>query len=183
MRQSYRLLCLSVIIYFVGHISGFSVNLKDASIATEEMRKHFKSIDHEGDNNGLVFQKFFDSWKEEGEKKILLSQIVPVYLKIIDAISKMNLKNEELQPSIRNLKMMLNTIYDDLLKQTDLKLRGLNGLKTIQVEDVKTQHAAIKELFMVLRELSVMEDTKNQEVKKQKRDFQRKDRRRRYNTI
>ncbi|OCT88904.1 interferon gamma [Xenopus laevis] len=180
MRQSYRLLCFCVILYWVGHVSGYSVNLKDASTATEELRKYFNSIDHEDKNNGLVFKKFFDSWKEEGEEKIVLSQIVPVYLKILDSISKM--KNEKLQMSIKNLKMMLNTLYDDLLKKMDQKLRGLNDLKTIQVGDVTTQHSAIKELFMVLRELSIMEKTKNHAIKKQKQDFQRQNRRSRYHS-
>ncbi|XP_002938555.1 interferon gamma [Xenopus tropicalis] len=175
MRQ-YRLLSLFVIIYWVGHIHGSSVNIREASTATEELRKHFNKINQDDDDStGLIFLKLFDSWKEEGEKKILLSQIVPVYLKMLDAIPKI----PELQASIKNLKMMLHTSFEDLLKQSDQKLRGLHELKKIQVGDVKTQHAAIKELFMILRELSVMEQPKNHVVKKRKLDFQQRNRKRR----
>ncbi|XP_075455059.1 interferon gamma [Ascaphus truei] len=158
-----------VIIYCFGQTSGYTIDLAEAHKDIESLRKYFNSIDHKDAGENIVFRKFLDIWKEEGEKKLLLSQIVPMYLKMFD-----NIKNIELQKNINNIKMMLHTSNDDLLKQSDQKLKDLSELKKIQMTDSTTQHIAIKELFQILQEISKLEKLKNHSDKKTKRSDRRK---------
>ncbi|XP_075061435.1 interferon gamma [Mixophyes fleayi] len=134
------------ILCYLGQINGYNIDLPKASKDIDSLRKYLNSKDSTNTEHKVLFLKLLDSWKEEGEKKLLLSQIVPMYLKMFDSM-----KITELKDSITNLTQMLRSSYEDVMKQSDQKMKGLNELKKIQMSDATNQRAAIKELFHVLQ--------------------------------
>ncbi|XP_053319645.1 interferon gamma [Spea bombifrons] len=163
MKHSVLLLLPCIVSYCIGQINGYSIDLKEAHDSTERLREYFNSMDQDDKEYGVVFLELLNTWKEEGEKKLLLSQIVPMYLKMLESI-----KTTELQDVIKSIRNMLRG-PNELLKQSEKKLKSLHELKTVKLTDTKVQHAAIKELFFVLRELSHLEKPQNVVPKKMKR--------------
>ncbi|KAM8973177.1 interferon gamma [Pelodytes ibericus] len=169
MKYSTVLLFPIVVLNYFGQITGFSIDLRAAHKNIEGLRKYYNALDHDDNGDGVIFTPLLESWKEEGEKELLLSQIVPMYLKMLDSIKIANLQDD-----IKSIKNMLYVPNDELLKKSDQKLKGLNELKKIKMTDLKIQHTAIKELFPVLQAVSILEKSKHSTNKKQKREFQRR---------
>ncbi|XP_063786559.1 interferon gamma-like [Pseudophryne corroboree] len=148
------------ILCYIRQVNGYNIDLMTARKDIENLRKYLVSMnkntkDSSDTDDTVLFSKLLDSWTEDGEKKLLLSQIVPMYLKMLDSM-----KSTELKDSITNLTQMLNSSYDDFMKQSDQKLKGLNEVKKIQLSDIKNQRAAIKELLRILRDISIMSQRK-----------------------
>ncbi|XP_072006776.1 interferon gamma [Engystomops pustulosus] len=157
-----------VVLCYLGQINGYNIDLKTARNDIEKLKTYLKTKDIEdsGDTeNSGVFSNVLDDWKEEGEKKLLLSQIVPIYLKMLESM-----KDSDVKDSITNLKQMLHTSNKDYLEKTDKKIKSLNELKKMQVSDIKFQRAAIKELLRILRDVSTLQDSPKKESKKCKRE-------------
>ncbi|XP_053575195.1 interferon gamma [Bombina bombina] len=141
-----------------------------AKLPASLYRKCANNINREETYGGPIFLRYLESWKEAGEKKIILSQIVPMYLKMFES-----LKITELNNSIDNIKEVLHYTNNNFLKQSDQKLKELNELKKIQMTDSKIRHKALKELFQVLQEIRCVKNpTSCAKSIKRKRNNQRK---------
>ncbi|XP_056425355.1 interferon gamma isoform X2 [Hyla sarda] len=116
-----------------------------------------------------MFSELLDDWKEEGEKKLLLSQIIPMYLKMLGSI-----KSTEVKDSITNLTQMLHTSHKDYLEKTEQKVKRLNELKKVPITDIKVQRAAIKELLRVLRDASSLGGQKSNSKKCKRENVRRR---------
>ncbi|XP_075711122.1 interferon gamma [Rhinoderma darwinii] len=154
-----------VVLCYIGQINGYNIDLKIARNDIENLRTYLMSKDTGDTEDSEIFSKMLDDWKEEGEKKLLLSQIVPMYLKMLDSM-----KAAEVKDSITNLTQMLHTSNKDILEKTDQKVKRLIDLKKMQVSDIKIQHAAIKELLRVLRDVSTLQSPQKPGSKKCKRE-------------
>ncbi|KAG8577960.1 hypothetical protein GDO81_010339 [Engystomops pustulosus] len=137
-----------VVLCYLGQINGYNIDLKTARNDIEKLKTYL-----------------------EGEKKLLLSQIVPIYLKMLESM-----KDSDVKDSITNLKQMLHTSNKDYLEKTDKKIKSLNELKKMQVSDIKFQRVAIKELLRILRDVSTLQDSPKKESKKCKRENVRRKR-------
>ncbi|XP_066445967.1 interferon gamma [Eleutherodactylus coqui] len=140
------------VLCYIGQINGYNIDLKIARNDIENLKKYLKSKDTNDTEDNDIFSKILDDWKEEGEKKLLLSQIVPMYLKMLESM-----KGAEVKDSITNLTQMLHTSHTDYLEKTEQKVKSLNELKKMQISDIKIQRAAIKELLRVLRDVSTLQ--------------------------
>ncbi|XP_069813462.1 interferon gamma [Dendropsophus ebraccatus] len=156
------------VLCYIGQINGYNIDLKVARNDIENLKTYLKSKDSSNSEDNVNLTKFselLDDWKEEGERKLLLSQIVPMYLKMLESI-----KSTEVDDSIINLVQMLDTTYKDYLKKSDQKVKRLNELKKVQMSDIKVQRAAIKDLLRVLRDVSNLQDGQKSNSKKCKRE-------------
>ncbi|XP_044136397.1 interferon gamma-like [Bufo gargarizans] len=155
------------VLCYIGQINGYNINLKIARDDIEKLRKYLQQNlkDTNDTEDTDIFSKLLDDWKEEGEKKLLLSQIVPMYLKMLDSM-----KASEVNDSITNLTQMLYTSNKDYLEKTDQKMKRLNELKKLQMSDIKIQRAAIKELLRVLRDVSTLQGEQKPGSNKCKRE-------------
>ncbi|XP_077117193.1 interferon gamma [Ranitomeya variabilis] len=158
-------LLLWAIICYIGQINGYNIDLKVAHNDIENLRRYLNTKDTSDTEVSEVFSKLLDDWKEESEKKLLLSQIVPMYLKMLESI-----KSTEVKDSITNLTQMLHTSNKDYLEKTDQKMKRLNEVKQMQMSDIKIQRAAVKELLRVLRDVSSLQGQQKQDFKKCKRE-------------
>ncbi|XP_073506794.1 interferon gamma [Phyllobates terribilis] len=158
-------LLLWAIICYIGQINGYNIDLKVARNDIENLRKYLNAKDTSNTEDSEVFSKLLDDWKEESEKKLLLSQIVPMYLKMLESM-----KSTEVKDSITNLTQMLHTSNKDYLEKSDQKMKRLNEVKQMQMSDIKIQRAAVKELLRVLRDVSTLQGQQKQDFKKCKRE-------------
>ncbi|XP_040265521.1 interferon gamma-like [Bufo bufo] len=159
------------VLCYIGQINGYNINLKIARDDIEKLRKYLQqnskdTNDTNDTEDTAIFSKLLDDWKEESEKKLLLSQIVPMYLKMLDSMKV----NGEVNDSITNLTQMLYTSNKDYLEKTDQKMKRLNELKKVQMSDIKIQRAAIKELLRVLRDVSTLQGEQKPSSNKCKRE-------------
>ncbi|KAM3926516.1 interferon gamma [Leptodactylus fuscus] len=161
------------VLCYIGHINGYNIDLRTARNDIEKLRKYLlqNSEDTSDTEDSDFFSKLLDDWKEDGDKKMVLSQIVPMYLKMLESMN-----SAELKDSITNLIQMLRTSNKDFLEKTDQKVKKLNELKKMQVSDIKIQRAAIKELLRVLRDVSALQVPQKTESKKCKRENVRRKR-------
>ncbi|XP_077329167.1 interferon gamma [Lithobates pipiens] len=147
MRHFKMLLLCSTLLYCIGQVIGRNIDLNKAANDIEKLRKFLNSQDKSNtDDTDQIFAKVLDSFKEEGEKKLLLSQIVPMYMKMLTSI-----KATEVKDSITNLSQMLYQSNDDYLKPTEDKLKLLMKLKEMLVSDIKVQRSAMKNLLRIYR--------------------------------
>ncbi|KAM4037664.1 interferon gamma [Anomaloglossus baeobatrachus] len=158
-------LLLDAILCYIGQINGYNIDIKIAKNDIDHLDKYLNSKDPSDTEESDVFSKLLDDWKEESEKKLLLSQIVPMYLKMLESM-----KSTEVKDSITNLTQMLHTSNKDYLEKSSQKMKRLSELKHMQTSDIKTQRAAIKVLLRVLRDVSTFEMQQKQGFKKCKRE-------------
>ncbi|CAH2277836.1 interferon gamma [Pelobates cultripes] len=162
-------------LYLNGQISGYSVDIPEARQNVQELRDYYKSLHLDDKSDGSIFTSLLESWKGEEEKKLLLSQVVPMYLKMFDSIEV-----PKLQKSIKILKHMLSVSNEEVLKQSREKLKLLMELSDIKITDTNIQQRAIRELFPVLQAISRLgknnhyEDTRKrrQELARRRRGSQ-----------
>nr|XP_033807656.1 interleukin-26 [Geotrypetes seraphini] len=102
---------------------------------------------------GTLFIKHLKSWTEESERKLLLSQIVSLYLEMFE----LDLwKNSSMKGNVENLKMALSLVKKDSLQASSEKIKTLLDLQKLKMNDVQTQQKAIKDLFCILQELKAI---------------------------
>ncbi|NXW62800.1 IFNG protein, partial [Eurystomus gularis] len=142
--QTYSLIVLSVIMIYFGHFGNSSI-LARLQGDIDRLKDDFNSSQADVADGGPIFTDKLISWTERNEKRIILSQIVSMYLEILE-------KTDQKKPHIRNITEELSTLKNSLPDGLK-KMKDLMDLTKLQINDLKIQRKAVSELFSVLQKL------------------------------
>ncbi|KFQ29427.1 Interferon gamma [Mesitornis unicolor] len=140
--QTYTFIILSVIMIFFGRF-GNSLNLVQLQNDIDQLKADFNSSHSDVADGGPIFTEKLTNWTERNEKRIILSQIVSMYLEMLEKTDKSKVHVKRIVEELYTLKAR----YPDGLK----KMKDLMELTKLQMSDLKIQRKAVNELFSVLR--------------------------------
>ncbi|NXM83320.1 IFNG protein, partial [Oenanthe oenanthe] len=158
--QTYSLFVLSVIVISFGHIES-RLNLLQLQNDIDKLKADFNSSHSDVADGGPIFTEKLSSWTERNEKRIILSQIISMYLKMLENTDKS-------KAHVRNIAEELHTLKESL-SDGSKKIEDLKDLTKLQMGDLKIQRKAVNELFSVLQKLG---DTSSSH-KRKRSQFQR----------
>ncbi|NWY74616.1 IFNG protein, partial [Erithacus rubecula] len=158
--QTYSLFVLSVIVISFGHIES-RLNLLQLQNDIDKLKADFNSSHSDVADGGPIFTEKLSSWTERNEKRIILSQIVSMYLKMLE-------NTDRSKAHVRNIAEELHTLKESL-SDGSKKIEDLKDLTKLQMGDLKIQRKAVNELFSVLQKLG---DTSSSH-KRKRSQFQR----------
>ncbi|NXL94382.1 IFNG protein, partial [Alectura lathami] len=142
--QTYSFFVLSVIMICFGRIESNTI-LARIQDDIDKLKDDFNSSHSDVADGGPIFLEKLKNWTERNEKRIILSQIISMYLKMFENTDKS-------KPHIRHISEELCTLKDSLpdgLKKT----KDLMDLANLQMNDSKIQRKAVSEMFSVLQKL------------------------------
>ncbi|NWQ76763.1 IFNG protein, partial [Columbina picui] len=142
--QTYSLFVLSVIMIYFGRF-GNSLILAHLENDIDQLKADFNSSNSDVADGGPIFTSKLAEWTERNEKRIILSQIVSMYL---DMLEKSDMSKAHVRHISEELYTLKNSLPDGLKK-----LQDLQNLAKLQMNDLKTQRKAVHELFSVLQKL------------------------------
>ncbi|NWX40365.1 IFNG protein, partial [Steatornis caripensis] len=142
--QTYSLFVVSVIITYFGRF-GNSLILAQIQNEIDQLKADFNSSHSDVADGGPIFTDKLINWTERNEKRIILSQIVSMYLEILKNTDKSKAHVRRISEELYTLKSEL----PDGLK----KMKDLMDLAKLQMSDLKIQRKAVNELFSVLQKL------------------------------
>ncbi|KFQ95549.1 Interferon gamma [Nipponia nippon] len=143
-RQTYSLFVLSVIMIYFGRF-GNSLILAQLQNDIDQLKADFNSSHSDVADGGPIFTEKLINWTERNEKRIILSQIVSMYLEMLENADKSKAHVRHIAEELYTLKESL----PDGLK----KMKDLTDLAKLQMSDLKIQRKAVNELFSVLQKL------------------------------
>ncbi|NXJ80114.1 IFNG protein, partial [Trogon melanurus] len=158
--QTNSLFILSVIMIYFGHL-GKSLNLIQLEDDMDQLKADFEANRSNVADGGPVFTHKLTNWTERNEKRIILSQIVPMYLEILK-------KADISKAHVRNLAEQLTTLNRSLIDGSN-KMQDLMYLSKLQISDLKIQRKAVNEMYSVfqaLQESSSFKRKRSQSLKK-----------------
>ncbi|KAL2309710.1 hypothetical protein Nmel_005930 [Mimus melanotis] len=158
--QTYSLFVLSVIMISFGHVEN-RLNLLQLQNDIDKLKADFNSSHSDVADGGPIFTEKLSSWTERNEKRIILSQIISMYLKMLENTDKS-------KAHVRNITEELHTLKESL-SDGSKKMEDLKDLTKLQMSDLKIQRKAVNELFSVLQKLG---DTSSSH-KRKRSQFQR----------
>ncbi|XP_063250986.1 interferon gamma [Prinia subflava] len=158
--QTYSLFVLSFIMISFGHVEN-SLNLRQLQKDIDQLKADFNSSHSDVADGGPIFMGRLSSWTERNEKRIILSLIVSMYLKMLESTDRS-------KAHVRNITEELYTLKESL-SDGSRKMEDLKNLTKLQMSDLKIQRKAVNELFYVLQKLG---DTSSSHERK-RRQFQR----------
>uniref|UniRef100_A0A8D2MPL2 Interferon gamma n=1 Tax=Zonotrichia albicollis TaxID=44394 RepID=A0A8D2MPL2_ZONAL len=112
-------------------------------------------------DGGPIFTERLKSWTEKNEKEIILSQIISMYLEMLESTDRS-------KDHVRNITEELYTLKKSL-SDGSKKMEDLKDLTKLRMSDLKVQRKAVNELFSVLQKLG---DTSSSH-KRKRSQFQR----------
>ncbi|KFR06603.1 interferon gamma [Opisthocomus hoazin] len=142
--QTYSLFVLSVIMIYFGRF-GNSLILAQLQNDIDQLKADFNSSLSDVADGGPIFTEKLINWTERNEKRIILSQIVSMYLEILENTDKS-------KPHVRHISEELYTLKNSLPDGLK-KVKDLMDLAKLQMSDLKIQRKAVNELFSVLQKL------------------------------
>ncbi|KFO12186.1 interferon gamma [Grus americana] len=142
--QTYSLFVLSVIMIYFGRF-GNSLILAQLQNDIDQLKADFNSSHSDVADGGPIFTEKLINWTERNEKRIILSQIVSMYLEILQNADKS-------KAHVRHISEELSTLKDSLPDGLK-KMKDLMDLTKLQMSDLKIQRKAVNELFSVLKKL------------------------------
>ncbi|KAF1404397.1 Interferon gamma, partial [Spheniscus humboldti] len=142
--QTYSLFVLSVIMIYFGRF-GNSLILAQLQNDIDQLKADFNSSHSDVADGGPIFTEKLINWTERNEKRIILSQIVSMYLEMLENTDKSKAHIRHISEELYTLKKSL----PDGLK----KMKDLMDLSKLQMSDLKIQRKAVNELFSVLQKL------------------------------
>ncbi|XP_040401486.1 interferon gamma [Cygnus olor] len=142
--QTYCLFVLSVIVIYFG-CSGSALFLSQLQHDIDKLKADFNASNSDVADGNPVFIEKLKNWTERNEKRIILSQIVSLYLEMLK-------KTDMSKPHIKNLSEQLSTLRDTLSDDFK-KFKDLVDLSNLQLTGLKIQRKAVSELFSVLQKL------------------------------
>ncbi|KFQ59385.1 interferon gamma [Pelecanus crispus] len=142
--QTYSLFVLSVIMIYFGRF-GNSLILAQLQNDIDQLKADFNSSHSDVADGRPVFTEKLVNWTERNEKRIILSQIVSMYLEMLENTDKSKDHVRRISEELYTLKKSL----PDGLK----KMKDLMDLAKLQMSDLKIQRKAVNELFSVLHKL------------------------------
>ncbi|XP_039560002.1 interferon gamma [Passer montanus] len=158
--QTYSLFVLSVIMISFGHVEN-TLNLLQLQNDIDKLKADFNSSHSDVADGGPIFTDRLSSWTERNEKRIILSQIISMYLKMLE-------NTDRSKAHVRNISEELHTLKESL-SDGSKKIEDLKDLTKLQMSDLKVQRKAVNELFSVLQKLG---DTSSSH-KRKRSQFQR----------
>ncbi|NXT49484.1 IFNG protein, partial [Pluvianellus socialis] len=142
--QIYRLFLLSVTTTYFGHF-GNSLILAQLQDDIDKLKADFNSSHSDVADGGPIFTDKLKNWTERNEKRIILSYIVSLYLKMFE-----NTKNSSAH--VKHISEELSTLNKSLPDGFQ-KAKDLMDLEKLQMNDFKIQRKAVNELLSVLQKL------------------------------
>ncbi|NXF48484.1 IFNG protein, partial [Oceanites oceanicus] len=142
--QTYSLFVLSVIMIYFGRF-GNSLILAQLQNDIDQLKADFNSSHSDVADGGPIFTEKLINWTERNEKRIILSQIVSMYLEMLENTDKSKAHVRNIYEELYTLR---NSLPDGLKKRKDLM-----DLAKLQMSDLKIQRKAVNELFSVLQKL------------------------------
>ncbi|XP_049638979.1 interferon gamma [Suncus etruscus] len=125
---------------------------------TEKLKEYFNATgSHVADGGGSLFSDILKKWKEEGDKKLIQSQIVSFYFKLFENFTN----NHMIQ---RSMDVIKEELFVKFFNGSQEKMNDFQKLIDIPVNDLRVQQKAISELFKVIEDL-----TSSVSLKKRKR--------------
>ncbi|NWS21632.1 IFNG protein, partial [Pachyramphus minor] len=158
--QTYSLFVLSIIMIYFGRVEN-RLSLLQLQDDIDKLKADFNSSHSDVGDGGPIFTERLSNWTERNEKRIILSQIVSMYLKILENTDKS-------KTHVRNISEELYSLKESL-SDGSKKMEYLQDLTKLQVNDLKIQRKAVNELFSVLQKLG---DTTGS-YKRKRSQFQR----------
>ncbi|NXJ29754.1 IFNG protein, partial [Dicrurus megarhynchus] len=158
--QTYSLFVLSIIMISFGHVEN-RLNLLQLQDDIDKLKADFNSSHSDVADGGPIFTERLSSWTERNEKRIILSQIISMYLKMLE-------NTDRSKAHVRNISEELHTLKESL-SDGSKKIEDLKDLTKLQMSDLKIQRKAVNELFIVLQKLG---DTSSSH-KRKRSQFQR----------
>ncbi|NXF70331.1 IFNG protein, partial [Ciccaba nigrolineata] len=142
--QTYSLFVLSVIMIYFGRF-GNSLILAQLQNDIDQLKADFNSSHSDVADGGPIFTDKLINWTERNEKRIILSQIVSMYLEMLEKTDTSKAHVRHISEELYTLK---RSLPDGLKKMNDLM-----DLTKLQMSDLKIQRKAVNELFSVLQKL------------------------------
>ncbi|NWW74757.1 IFNG protein, partial [Climacteris rufus] len=142
--QTYSLFVLSVIMISFGRVEN-RLNLLQLQNDIDQLKVDFNSSHSDVADGGPIFTERLSSWTERNEKRIILSQIISMYLKMLENTDKS-------KAHVRNISEELHTLKESL-SDGSKKMEDLKDLTKLQMSDLKIQRKAVNELFSILQKL------------------------------
>ncbi|NXV70409.1 interferon gamma [Molothrus ater] len=158
--QNYSLFVLSIIMISFGHVEN-RLNLLQLQNDIDKLKADFNSSHSDVADGGPIFTEKLKSWTERNEKEIILSQIISMYLEMLESTDRS-------KDHVRNITEELYTLKESL-SDGSKKMEDLKDLTKLQMSDLKVQRKAVNELFSVLQKLG---DTSSSH-KRKRSQFQR----------
>ncbi|XP_074024424.1 interferon gamma [Numenius arquata] len=142
--QTYSFFVLSIVMIYFGRF-GNSLILAQLQNDIDLLKADFNSSHSDVADGGPIFTGKLVNWTERNEKRIILSQIVSLYLKMLNNTDKSKAHVRHISEELYTLK---NNLRDDSKKVEDIMY-----LENLQMNDLKIQRKAVNELFSVLQKL------------------------------
>ncbi|NXC02287.1 IFNG protein, partial [Orthonyx spaldingii] len=142
--QTYSLFVLSVIMISFGRVEN-RLNLLQLQNDIDKLKADFNSSHSDVADGGPIFTERLSTWTERNEKRIILSQIISMYLKMLE-------NTDRSKAHVRNISEELHTLKESL-SDGSKKIEDLKDLTKLQMSDLKIQRKAVNELFSVLQKL------------------------------
>ncbi|NWI34714.1 IFNG protein, partial [Sula dactylatra] len=142
--QTYSLFVLSVIMIYFGRF-GNSLDLAQLEGDIDKLKADFNASLSEVADGGSIFTGNLTNWTEKNEKRIVLSQIVSMYLEMLE---KTDTSKEHVRHILEELHTLKSSLPDGLNK-----MKYLIDLTNLQMSDLTIQRKAVNELFAVLKKL------------------------------
>ncbi|NXT62283.1 IFNG protein, partial [Chaetops frenatus] len=164
--QTSFLFVLSVIMISFGHVEN-RLNLLQLQNDIDKLKADFNpcvlcfiflSFPADGHTQTFLSDHIF---QQRNEKRIILSQIISMYLKMLE-------NTDRSKAHVRNISEELHTLKESL-SDGSKKIEDLKDLTKLQMSDLKIQRKAVNELFSVLQKLG---DTSSSH-KRKRSQFQR----------
>ncbi|XP_074125795.1 interferon gamma [Sminthopsis crassicaudata] len=135
--------CLCVIMSFSGCLS--QVNLKED---IQTLNDYFNASTSDISDGSSLFMDRMRTWKEDCDKKILMSHVVKVYFKIFELFKNNSIIKESMEHIKEDMIMKL------FPTNTASLVDDFEELINIQVNDIRVQRKAMFELVYVFRNFS-----------------------------
>ncbi|NXB74504.1 IFNG protein, partial [Donacobius atricapilla] len=158
--QTYSLFVLSVIMISFGHVEN-RLNLLQLQNDIDKLKADFNSSHSDVADGGPIFTERLSDWTERNERRIILSQIISMYLKMLE-------NTDRSKAHVRNITEELHSLKESL-SDGSKKIEDLKDLTELQMSDLKIQRKAVNELFIVLQKLGDISSSH----KRKRRQFQR----------
>ncbi|NXI61290.1 IFNG protein, partial [Anseranas semipalmata] len=158
--QTYSLFVLSVIMIYFGCF-GSSLILVQLQGDIDKLKDDFNSSNSDVADGKPIFIGKLKNWTERNEKRIILSQIVSLYLEMLENTDKS-------KPHIRHIAEELYTLRQSLSDDFK-KAEDLLDLAKLQMTDLEIQRKAASELFSVLQQLLEPSTLKRKRSQSQRR--------------
>ncbi|XP_014819002.1 PREDICTED: interferon gamma [Calidris pugnax] len=142
--QTYSFFVLSIVMIYFGRF-GNSLVLAQLQKDIDQLKADFNSSHSDVADGGPIFTDKLANWTERNEKRIILSQIVSMYLEMLN-------KTDKSKAHVRHIAEELYTLKDSI-GDGSKKVEDMMYLAKLQMSDSKIQRKAVNELFNVLHKL------------------------------